>query len=122
MIQNYLLVMVGGALGAAARYGVGRLCANITMANLPAGTFAVNIVGCFVLGFLTAFGESHTAIPRGVLLMLTGGFCGAFTTFSTFSGETIKLLEEGQWASALTYVAASLVLGLLFFVLGKNVG
>lgn len=122
MWQNYLFVMAGGALGAAARYGVGRLCTGLAFFNMPVGTFVVNIVGCFILGFLTAFGESHTAIPRGVLLLLTGGFCGAFTTFSTFTGEAAALTENGHWAAALAYVTASVVIGFLLFVLGKSLG
>lgn len=118
--MNYLYVMLGGALGALLRYGVGRLCAHVSLLSLPLGTFVVNIVGCFLLGLLTAWGELHTGVPRGLLLLLTVGMCGAFTTFSTFSADTIHLLDEGRLFAALSYVFASLVVGLLLFYAGRT--
>jgi len=120
MIQNCLLVMCGGALGALMRYGVGRLCDGVTLLSMPLGTFLVNIVGCFVLGLLTGLGGSNTSISRPLMLMLTTGMCGAFTTFSTFSGEGIKMIEGGQTLSALFYVAASVTIGFALFYLGQS--
>lgn len=119
MIQNCLFVMIGGAVGALMRYGVARLCAGVTVLSMPIGTFLVNIAGCFLLGLLTGYGEMHSGTSRGLLLMLTVGVCGAFTTFSTFSGETIKMMESGHQFAALLYVSASIIVGFLLFWAGK---
>lgn len=102
------------------RYGAGRLCAGITLMSVPLGTFMVNIVGCFLLGLLTGLGQQYPGIPRQLLLMFTVGMCGAFTTFSTFSSETIKMMEGGMMLQAVLYVTASIVIGLLLFWLGKS--
>lgn len=119
-MKNCLLVMLGGALGALLRYGVSRLCAGVTLLAMPVGTFLVNITGCFLLGLLTGAAEQHTSLPQGLLLMLTVGLCGAFTTFSTFSAEGIRLMESGHILPALLYTTASIVLGFLLFYLGKH--
>lgn len=110
---------MGGAIGALLRYIVAQCCTGIRLLTLPVGTLAVNLAGCLLLGLLTGLGESHTNIPRHILLMLTVGVCGSFTTFSTFSAETIKALEAGHiWQSAL-YVATSVTIGFLLFWGGK---
>lgn len=119
-MTNCIYVMIGGAVGALLRYGVSRLCAGVTWFSIPIGTLSVNLIGCFVLGLLTGVAEQHTALPRGVMLMLTVGLCGAFTTFSTFSAETIRMMENGHLASALLYVSASLIIGFLLFWGGKT--
>ena len=119
--MNWILVMIGGALGAACRYGVGLLCTGLNFLSLPLGTLAVNIAGCFVLGLLTGLGQRHASIPPQILLLLTTGFCGAFTTFSTFSAETIKAMESGHALHALVYVTISIVVGFLMFWLGKHI-
>lgn len=131
MIHNLLFVMLGGALGAALRYGVGclvgtycpHLCDGVLggrLAGFPLATFVVNVAGCFLLGVLTAIGEQHAQVPRHVMLMLTVGLCGAFTTFSTFTSETVKALEGGQTLLAALYVGVSVVVGFLLFWWGKG--
>ncbi len=112
--------MLGGALGALLRYGVSQWCRGITWMNMPLATLAVNLVGCFLLGWFTSLGAHHTGIPRPILLMLTTGMCGAFTTFSTFSGENVGLVENGHPLSALLYITVSIVLGFILFWLGKS--
>lgn len=109
--MNYLYVMIGGALGALLRYEVSRLCMNVNFLSLPLGTLVVNLVGCFVLGLLTAIGLHNTTMPKELMLMLTTGMCGAFTTFSTFSGETVKMMANGNAPLAILYVVVSLVAG-----------
>lgn len=118
--MNCIYVMIGGALGALCRYGVAQLCTGVRFLSMPTGTFAVNVAGCFVLGLLTGLGERHTGISPQMMLMLTTGFCGAFTTFSTFSAETIKACESGHALQALIYVVASITIGFLLFWLGKR--
>lgn len=119
--MNYIYVMMGGAIGALLRYGVSRLCAGVTFLALPVGTLVVNLAGCLLLGLLTGFAEQHVSLPRGLMLMLTVGLCGAFTTFSTFSAENVRMMENGQVLTVLLYVTLSIVIGFLLFFLGKQI-
>lgn len=120
MLRDFLFVMIGGALGAALRYATALLTSGFRLLTLPVGTLAVNLLGCILLGLLTGLAERHVAIPRHAMLLLTTGLCGAFTTFSTFSAETIKALEGGQTLAAILYVAVSVVVGLLLFWAAKS--
>lgn len=124
MFRDFLFVMLGGALGAALRYATALLTSGIRLLTLPVGTLVVNLLGCILLGLLTGIAERHGAAAGGFLpglsrdhamLLLTTGLCGAFTTFSTFSAETIKALEGGHPLAALLYVAFSITAGLLLF-------
>lgn len=121
ILRNFLYVMLGGAVGAALRYAVGLLCSSVRVLNLPVGTLVVNLIGCLLLGLLVGVGQKYISFsgtePMG--LMLTVGLCGAFTTFSTFSAETIRAMENGQVGQSLVYVLVSVVGGLLLFWVGK---
>lgn len=119
MLRNFLYVMAGGAMGAALRYAVGVMCDHVRVLSLPVGTLVVNLIGCLLLGLLLGAGERFTAMPRPVLLMLTVGLCGAFTTFSTFSAETVRAIENGQLWQSIIYVIVSVTGGLLLFWVGK---
>lgn len=112
--------MIGGAIGALMRYGVSRICAGVTFLTMPIGTLVVNLIGCLLLGLLTGFAQQYASLPRGVMLMLTVGVCGAFTTFSTFSAESIKMMENGQMLTSFLYVSASIIIGFLLFFAGKH--
>lgn len=111
--------MLGGAVGAALRYAVGLLCSRWQTIPFPFATLAVNVIGCFLLGFLTAAGEKTFSPSPEVSLMLTVGLCGAFTTFSTFSADTFRLFDSGYILSAILYVISTLVLGFLAFYLSR---
>ena len=102
-----LLIAIGGALGALGRYGVGTVVQRTAGSGFPAGTLAVNVVGCVLVGMLarTLQPQSHDQL-RALLIV---GFCGGFTTFSAFSLETIALIQGGEWSRALAYVAATMV-------------
>lgn len=115
MLRDFLFVMAGGAIGAALRYATALLTSGLRLLTLPVGTLVVNLFGCILLGALTGLAERYAAIPRQAMLLLTTGLCGAFTTFSTFSAETIKAIEGGQLVAALLYVVVSIVCGLLLF-------
>lgn len=121
MFYNCIYVMLGGAVGALLRFLVAQACAHVRVLTLPVGTFIVNLLGCLFLGVLTGIAEHHPTLPRPVMLMLSVGVCGAFTTFSTFSAETIKAAEAGQVWQAFGYVVASLSFGFLLFWWGKHV-
>jgi CrcB protein len=102
---------VGGAAGTLARYGVGGLAQRLS-ATFPVSTLLINVVGSFLLGFLMRWLLGTAASPE-LRAALTIGFCGGFTTFSTFSYETARLMESGSWARAGTYVALSVLGSLL---------
>lgn len=111
------LVAVGGALGAVGRYGLAVFIDERVQGRFPAGTLVVNVLGCLALGALMAAAEGTELSPR-VRLALGPGVLGAFTTFSTFSVETLALLREGRAGAALLSVGANLLLGLLAAALG----
>ncbi|MEX0173894.1 fluoride efflux transporter CrcB [Streptomyces sp. LMG1-1-1.1] len=104
--MNWLLVVVGAAVGAPLRYLTDRALRARHDPVFPWGTFVVNVVGSFVLGLLTGVSSAH------VSLLLGTGFCGALTTYSTFSYETLKLHEDGAKGYALLNAAGSLAAGL----------
>lgn len=110
-----LLVALGGALGAPARYLGDRLVTAYRVqrghdSDEPWGTFAVNVLGSLILGLV---GGAVAGGAPGWLATLVGtGFCGALTTFSTFSFESIRLVEEGRWPAAAVNTAGSVLLGL----------
>jgi fluoride exporter len=108
----YVYLAVGGVLGTFARYGLGGWIYSWAGTQLPWGTFVVNIFGSFLLGFLTRTMQVAPVSPE-VRALLTVGFCGAFTTFSTLSYETMTLMQEGAWTRAALYAFGSLGFGLL---------
>ncbi|WP_073952695.1 fluoride efflux transporter CrcB [Streptomyces kebangsaanensis] len=109
--MNWLLVVVGAAVGAPLRYLTDRAVQSRHDSVFPWGTFVVNVVGCLVLGLLTGAVSAGLAGPRLQLLLGTG-LCGALTTYSTFSYETLRLTETGAGPYAAVNVAASVVAGL----------
>jgi CrcB protein len=108
---NWLLVIVGAAVGAPLRYLTDRTVQSRHDTVFPWGTFAVNVVGCLVLGLVTGTVTAGAASSQ-VQLLLGTGLCGALTTYSTFSYETLRLTEEGARFFAAANVVASVVAGL----------
>ena len=115
------LLILFGALGTLARYGMQGLVQHRTNSDFPSGTLAVNLVGCFLLGGIAQYGLTHLSIPPEWRIGITVGFLGAFTTFSTFSWEAVQLLQDGEWGRAATYVLTSVIGGLLAVVLGMRI-
>jgi CrcB protein len=114
-MKEIAIVFVGGGLGSALRFGVGKLLISST-SKFPTATFLVNMMGCLLIGLLIAFfSKSENNFYK---LLLVTGFCGGFTTFSTFSNETILLLKNNQIALAVIYIFSSLIVGLLATFLG----
>jgi len=116
-----VMVAVGGALGAVARYGLGGWVQGFVSTSFPLGTLAVNVIGSFLLGLSFYLMES-LAVSAETRAMVTIGILGAFTTFSTFSYEAVVLLEGGEWTRGGIYVGGSLVLGLVGVVGGLTLG
>ncbi|MGH7477091.1 MAG: fluoride efflux transporter CrcB [Longimicrobiales bacterium] len=112
-----LYIAAGGVLGTLARYGLSGRILMMTGQSFPWGTFWVNVIGSLLLGFGLRVAEltGAGAEIRGLLAI---GFCGAFTTFSTLTYETIMLLQSGSWTRAGLYAFGSLALGLLAIVVG----
>jgi CrcB protein len=104
----WLALIAAGAIGAPARYLVDGFVRSRTGAGLPWGTFVVNATGSLLLGLLTGLGLYH-AFPETPRLVLGTGFCGAYTTFSTFTFETVRLLEEGALGDAFRYALGAMV-------------
>lgn len=102
------LVMLGGGVGAGARYVVGLLFASVGSSSFPWATFSINVLGSVILGYLVAWAQGQPERP-GLLLLVGTGFCGGFTTFSTFSVETLRLIEQKQFTLALVYAFGSVV-------------
>jgi CrcB protein len=112
-----LAVLAGGMLGAPARYLADRAVQARRDSVFPAGTFAVNMAGSLVLGFLLG-AQRHLGLPPTAFALLGTGFCGGLTTFSTFSYETLRLLEDGAISEAGLNMLGSLVAGVLLAWLG----
>lgn len=108
----YLIVFLGAGLGGALRHGINQLAAHLFGMAFPYGTLTVNVAGSLLMGVLAEYFAFRSGVSQEIRLFLTTGILGGFTTFSTFSLDTISLWERGQWATAATYVAVSLVLSL----------
>jgi len=114
------LLIVLGSAGTLARYALQGIIQYHSDSTFPTGTLAVNLVGCFLLGGVAQFSLHHLSIPPDWRIALTIGFFGAFTTFSAFGWETIRMLEDGEWTRATLYALISVAGGLLLVKLGMR--
>ena len=112
--MNYLLIFIGGGLGSVCRYGISRLFSHFST-SIPFGTLTSNLLASILLGVIVYL------IPKGenewVPYLLVIGFCGGFSTFSTFSAENVQLFEQGQWALLTVNILLSLGAGFGVFLL-----
>lgn len=121
--MTFVVVGLGGALGAMLRYSISLYINTVTPDNgFPFGTLAVNMLGCLALGTLSSYVDSHTSFSPQLHMMLTVGIFGALTTFSTFSHETITLFKTGEIMLAGGYMLAQLTLGFLMVWVGFSLG
>lgn len=117
-MSAYLMVALGGAVGALGRFSVAKLLSHYHQGAFPIATFSVNIIGCFVMGIMfVLMTERFTALEAYRPLLMVG-FLGAFTTFSTFSLEIVALLNQQAWLSAISYLLLSCFCGVLGTWLG----
>ena len=123
MFQNYMLVCIGAATGGAARYWTSNIVYKYFPVTMPFGTLAVNVIGSFIIGFVMFYLDGNELISPQMRILLTTGFCGGLTTFSTFSFETIKLLKDSEYllagANVLLNVVLSFAAVFLAYILGK---
>jgi fluoride exporter len=113
-----LYVAVGSAIGGVARYLLGGLVQRLFDTTFPAGTLLINISGSLLLGSIIRYATETSTLTPEIRAFLTIGLCGGYTTFSTFSYETVALLEDGEWTRAGLYVLASVGLSLAGTLLG----
>lgn len=117
---NFLYVFIGGGLGSICRYGIARWMAHLKL-NFPMGTFAANVLACLILGYLISL-KSGSNLNGSTQLLFMTGFCGGFSTFSTFTAETHLLFQEGAYGQGLLYVGASLLVCLISLYVGTRLG
>jgi CrcB protein len=115
-----ILLILFGSAGTLARYGLQGLIQFHTESTYPTGTLVVNLLGCLFLGGLGQYGLDHLSIPPDWRVAVTVGFFGAFTTFSTFSWETVHLFEDGDWIRACVYISISVLGGLVLLRTGMK--
>lgn len=113
MLKQLFLVAVGGAVGSVFRFLTGVAVTRLAGLSFPWGTLTVNVVGSFAIGFLTELVARKLNASMEMRLLIVVGFLGGFTTFSSFSLDTMVLIERGATVAAVSYVLASVVLSLL---------
>ncbi|HEX9477400.1 MAG TPA: fluoride efflux transporter CrcB [Methylomirabilota bacterium] len=121
-MTRFALICLGGAVGTGARYLLGGVVARWAGPDFPYGTLLINVLGSFLIGVVQQVGLTSLLIPDTLRLVLAVGVMGGFTTYSSFSYETIRLLEAGSWLAASVYVALTTALCLACCVAGLSLG
>lgn len=116
--MRILLIAIFGAAGTLARYGLQGIVQVRAGGAFPYGTLLINLTGCFLLALIGQFTLNRMLISPDWRMAITVGFFGGYTTFSSFGWETAKMLEDGEWMRATTYVAASVFVGLFLSIAG----
>ena len=119
MFKAMFLAGVGGFVGTCLRYLTGKLCHLLVVGSFPLGTFVVNVVGSLIIGLFLGAAERTNAITPAISALLITGFCGGFTTFSSFANDMYVLLQARHWPVMILYVSLSLVLGVGMVCLGR---
>jgi CrcB protein len=117
-VRIFWSVAVGGALGCVSRYYLTAFIQQRAGPSFPLGTLLINITGSFLLGFIMRYALQSGAVSAETRMLLTSGFCGGYTTFSTYSYETAMMLDDGEYGRAALYVGSSVVLALAGTLLG----
>ncbi len=121
-MKDILLVGVGGFVGSIARYLVSKLNVTWQVLAIPMGTLTVNILGSLLIGFLVGISAKSDLISAELRLLLMVGFCGGFTTFSSFTNENLMLMQNGQFLTVILYTTLSVLFGFLAVYLGYLLG
>ena len=118
LIKSILFVGLGGAIGSIARflisYGIGKVYTQ----QFPLATFLTNSIGCFLIGALYAYSIKNNLGNSYFNFLLITGFCGGFTTFSSFSYENFNLIQQQNYITPIIYIFSSIIIGLIFTVIG----
>ncbi len=122
MIKDLLYIALGGGLGSALRYLTSKLVIRFVSGNLIfLGTLAVNIIGSLLIGILSGWMLAHQPSNQTFRLLFIVGFCGGYTTFSTFAFENLRLIELNQWGLLLAYVLSSVVISIAAVWVGMKI-
>lgn len=119
MMKMMLIAGAGGFVGTCARFLVGKLGASLYVGSFPLGTFLVNVVGCLIIGVLYGLLEKTHVLTPATNVMLITGFCGGFTTFSTFANDAWVLGNRGDWSTLVFYLASSVIIGVALVWVGR---
>ncbi|MGB8474792.1 MAG: fluoride efflux transporter CrcB [Candidatus Acidiferrum sp.] len=122
MMGKYLMVGIGGFLGAVARFWIGGYVGEKMGTRFPYGTLVINCTGCFLIGFIITLMAERTHWSPGWRYLIPIGFIGAYTTFSTFEYETFRVMQDGELLLAFLNVAISVIVGFLAVWLGVIAG
>ena len=120
-MKAILIIWLGGGIGSVLRYLVQLGISKLVTVTFPTGTFLVNITGCFVIGLLYGLSGRYAALTSEWRLFLITGLCGGYTTFSSFSYESISLLRQGNYTYFILYTVLSVVIGLFSTIGGMNI-
>ena len=121
MIKAMLIAGCGGFIGTCLRFLTGKLCAHLSHGAFPWGTFVVNVVGSFLIGVLFGLAEEKGILSSQMSLLLITGFCGGFTTFSTFADDMFLMAKGNHWLPLVAYVAVSLAVGFVLVWAGRSI-
>ena len=119
MLRSILIIGTGGFIGSVSRFLASKFVQNNVLSSFPYGTFLVNILGCLLIGFFYGLSERGNIMSAEWKMFLTVGFCGGFTTFSTFANENMALLRDGNFFYFALYTSLSVFLGLVATYFGN---
>jgi CrcB protein len=122
MMKAVVLIFIGGGLGSVVRYLLNRWITALHQINFPLGTLAVNVAACFMLGLIIGLADHRQYMSTDARLFWAMGFCGGFSTFSTFSAETLALFQQPAPTAGLIYIVSSVALCLGATILGVAIG
>lgn len=119
-MKSAFLVFIGGGIGSVLRYLIGKFL-NSPESGIPYGTFAANIIGSLLIGIILGLAAKNNTLNSNQTLLLASGFCGGFTTFSTFAYENHVLLKSGDFLSFITYTIITFIAGFLAVFFGLHI-
>lgn len=120
-MHRYMLIAIGGALGAMLRYFIGQIAAEHFGPRFPVGTLTINLSACFLIGLTIGYLNNHAAVSPAVRFLIAIGFIGSFSTFSTFEFETWSDLTSGAFWTGIAYAVTSLTGGLMAVAMGSAI-
>jgi CrcB protein len=121
MFRSLLIVGAGSFVGGICRYLTQLYVQKSFPSSIPLGTLAANVIGCFIIGIIYALAERGNYLSPAARLLLATGFCGGYTTFSSFAAENVSLLQSGEFFYTAAYILASVILGFTAVYLGTLV-